>query len=249
MRWECGAPLWAWCCCVPGTNCGKRWKATRRWRREGLHERNVERDKASGRNDPPAVHRAAIGSRARAGSFGAHARLRRVPHTAAGAGERIAAADTSDAGRRRTATLAAGAISGTRPEIHAVDLGSDFRPGGYGSLRTLYDLYPALAGSAGTSGIRWFEPAGLADFSGRNVERMAIHDDPPRSAGNGDAGGTGSNVVPAADPARSGAGPGLRGLVHRAGTACGGFGDGTSRGTESNGEPGRNDQGGHLSRR
>src|SRR5467141_2457119 len=35
MRWECGAPLWAWCCCVPGTNCDKRWKATRRWRREG----------------------------------------------------------------------------------------------------------------------------------------------------------------------------------------------------------------------
>src|SRR6266403_1599040 len=41
MRWECGAPLWAWCCCVPGTNCGKRWKATRRWQREELHEQNA----------------------------------------------------------------------------------------------------------------------------------------------------------------------------------------------------------------
>src|SRR5207248_7587548 len=59
---------------------------------------------------------------------------------------------------------------------------------------------------------------------------MAIHDDPPRSAGDGHAGGTGSNVVPAPDPARSGAGAGLRGVLHRAGTAYGGFGDGASRG-------------------
>src|SRR5207253_688318 len=90
-----------------------------------------------------ALNKLGGGSRTRAGSFRAHTRVRCVPHTAAGAGERIAAADTSDAGRRRTATLAAGAISGTRPEIHAVDLGSDFRPGGNGSLRALYDLYPA----------------------------------------------------------------------------------------------------------
>src|SRR6266581_3355958 len=232
MRWECGAPLWAWCCYGPGTSCGKRWKATRRWRREGLHERNAERDEASGRNDTPAVHRATTGSRARAGSFRAHTRLRRVPHTAAGARERIAAADTSDAGRRRTATLAADTISGTRPEIHAVDLGSDFRLSGNGSLRTLYDLYPALAASAGTSGIRWFEPAGLVDFSGRNVERMAIHDDTPRGAGDGDARGTGSNALPAADPARFGAGAGFRGVLHRAGAANRDFGDGASRRTK-----------------
>src|SRR5437588_3069767 len=119
-----------------------------------------------------------------------------------------------------------------------MDLGIGFRTGGDGSLRTLYHLYPALAASAGASGIRRVEPAGLADFSGCNVERMAIHDDTPRGAGDGDARGAGSNVVPAADPARFGAGAGLRGVLHRAGAANGGCGDGASRGTKSYGEQG-----------
>src|SRR5438105_4852971 len=35
MRWECAGPSLAWCCCARGTNCGKRWKAMRRWRQEG----------------------------------------------------------------------------------------------------------------------------------------------------------------------------------------------------------------------
>src|ERR1700674_2233084 len=239
MRWKCGAPLWAWCCCAPGTSCGKRWKATRRWRREGLDEQHAGReDEASGRNDAPALHRAATGSRARAGSFRAYTGMRLLPHATPRHGAGIAAADTRDAGRRRTATLAAGAISGTRAQVDAMDLGSGFRTGGDGSLRTLYGVYPALAAAAGTSGIRRVEPAGSADFSGRNVERMAIHDDTPRGAGDGDARGTGSNVLPAADPARFGAGAGLRGVLHRAGAADGGFGDGASRRTKPYSEQG-----------
>src|SRR2546421_6864609 len=154
MRWECGAPLWAWCCCVPGTNCGRRSKATRRWRREELDERNVEQeDEAFGRNDTPALHREATGSRARAGSFCTHTRMRHVPHAAAGAGARIAAADTRDAGRRRTATLAAGAISGTCPQVDAMDLGIGFWTGGHGRLPALYGVYPNLAETTGTSRI------------------------------------------------------------------------------------------------
>src|ERR1700674_1442005 len=148
MHWECGAPSWAWCCCVRGTNCGKRWKAMRRWRREGLYERNAEReDDAFGRNDTAAVHRAATGSHARAGSFRAHPGMRRVPHAAAGAGARIALADAGDAGRRRTAAFAAGAISGTCPQVNAVDMGPGVQTGGDGRLRTLYGIYPALAGA------------------------------------------------------------------------------------------------------
>src|SRR5512137_991137 len=121
MHWECGAPLWAWCCYVPGMNCGKRWKATRRWRREELHERHAGREnEASGRNDAPAVHRAATGPRARAGSFRAYAGMRRVPHAAAGAGARIATVDTRDAGRRRATAFEAGAISGTGAAVDAM---------------------------------------------------------------------------------------------------------------------------------
>src|SRR5205823_7356500 len=125
-----------------------------------------------------------------------------------------------------------------------MDLGSGFRTGGDGSLRTLYGIYPALAAATGTSGIRWVEPAGPADFSGRNLERMAIHDHAPRSAGDGDAGGIGGDVLPAANPARFGAGAGLRGAVHGAGDAAGGVGDGDSpRGTiddrERRGDPRR----------
>src|SRR5260370_28806998 len=212
MRWECGAPLWAWCCCAHGTNCGKRWKATRRWRREGLHERSAEREcEASGRNDAPAVRREATGPHARAGSCRAHAGMRRVPDVAAGAGARIAAADARDAGRRRTAALAAGAIPGTGPQVHAMDLGSGFRTGGDRSLRALYGIYLPLAAATGKSGIRRIEPAGLADFSGRNVERMAIHDHTPRGAGDGDAGGTGGDVLSAAHPGRVRAFAWLRG--------------------------------------
>src|SRR6266702_396449 len=237
MRWECGAPLWAWCCYGPGTSCGKRWKATRRWRREGLHERNAGRkDEPSGRNDTPAVPRAATGPRARAGSVRAHAGVRHVPDAAAGSGARIAAADERDAGRCCGLWVAARAISGTRPAVDAMDLGIGIWTGGHGSLRALFGIYSTLAAAIGKSGIRRIEPAGAADFSGRNVERMAIHGDTPRGTGDGDAGGIGSNILPPADPARFGAGAGLRGIVHRAGAANGYFGDGVSHRTEPHGE-------------
>src|SRR5438477_10012726 len=239
MRWECGAPSWAWCSCVPGTNCGKRWKATRRWRREGLHERKTGRkSEASGRNDALALYRAATGSRPWAGSFRAHAGMRDLPHAAAGAGARIAAADSRDAGRRGANGLAARAIPGAGAQVDALDLGISFRAGGDGSLRALYRICPALGNATGASRIRGVEPAELADLSGRNVERMAIHDHTPRSAGDGDARGTGSNALPAAVPARFGAGAGLRGVLHHAGAADRGFGDGASRRTKPYGEQG-----------
>src|SRR5205807_10052763 len=229
MRWECGAPSWAWCSCVPGTNCGKRWKATRRWRREGLHERKTGRkSEASGRNDALALYRAATGSRPWAGSFRAHAGMRDLPHAAAGAGARIAAADSRDAGRRRATTFAAGAISGAGPQVDAMDLGISFRAGGDGSLRALHDICRALGAETGGGGIRGVEPAELADLSGRNVERMAIHDHTPRGAGNGDASGTGSDVLPPADTARFGPGAGLRGVVHGSGDAHRSIGNGAS---------------------
>src|SRR5258708_10120742 len=121
--------------------------------------------------------------------------MRRVPDAAAGRGGRIAAADAGDAGRRRTTSRAARAITRKGAAVDAVDLGLGVWPGGDGRLRTLYDIYPAVAAAAGTSRIRRIEPAGLADFSGRNVERMAIHDDTPRGAGDDDAGGSGGNVL------------------------------------------------------
>src|SRR5260370_5043230 len=220
MRWECGAPLWAWCCCARGMSCGRRWKATRRWRREELRERNAgEKIETYSRYDNPAVSRPPPGARARAGSFRAHPRMRRLPHAAASAGARIAAVAPGNAGRRRTAAFAAGAISGAGPQIDAMDLGSGFRTGGDGNLRTLYRIYPAVAAAIGTSRIRRIEPAGPADFSGRLLERMAIPDHTPRSAGDGDADGTGSDVLPAPDPARVGAGDGVRRVVRIAGAA------------------------------
>src|SRR6266702_3615839 len=231
MRWECGAPLWAWCCYGPGTSCGKRWKATRRWRREGLHERSAGRkDEPSGRNDTPALHRAATGSRARAGSVRAHAGVRHVPDAAARSGARIAAADARDAGRRRAAALTDRAISGTRPAVDAMDLGTGIWTGGHGSLRALFGIYSTLAAAIGKSGIRRIEPAGAADFSGRNVERMAIRDDTFRSAGDADAGGAGSDVLPPADPAWFGAGDGVGGVIRGGGAAIEGLGDGNAQG-------------------
>src|SRR5260370_31161440 len=92
-----------------------------------------------------------------------------------------------------------------------MDLGIGFRAGRYGSLRTLYGIYTALAAAIGASGIRRIESGGLADFSGHHVERMAIHDDVPRGTGHGDAGGTVRHVLPAAEPARVRACAGLRG--------------------------------------
>src|SRR6266581_1086844 len=98
--------------------------------------------------------------------------MRLVPHAVAGAGARIAAPYARDARTRGAPSFAAGAISGTGAQVDAMDLGIGFR--------TLYAIYPTLADPVGKCGIRRIEPAGLADFSGRNVERMAVHDYIPR---------------------------------------------------------------------
>src|SRR5437764_1001879 len=101
-----------------------------------------------------------------------------------------------------------------------MDLGTGFRAGSNGSLRALYGICPALGDATRGSRIRGVEPAEPADLSGRNVERMAIHDHTPRGAG--------SDVLPPADPARFGAGAGLRRIVHGAGDAHRSLGDGVS---------------------
>src|SRR6266487_5921739 len=151
MHWGCGAPLWAWCCCARGTNCGRRWKATPRWRREEPLERNTGRkDEASRRNDTLAVHRTATGADARAGSFRAYAGMRRVPDAAAGAGAGIAAADAGDAGRRRALAVAAGAIPGTSTAVDAMDLGPRVWTGSDRRLCALHHIYPAVAATTGT---------------------------------------------------------------------------------------------------
>src|SRR6266700_2261753 len=231
MHWGCGAPLWAWCCCARGTNCGRRWKATPRWRREEPLERNTGRkDEASGRNDTLAVHRTATGADARAGSFRAHAGMRRVPDAAAGAGTGIAAADAGDAGRRRALAVAAGAIPGTSTAVDAMDLGPGVWTGSDRRLRTLYRLYPAVAATTGTGGIWRVKPARAADFSRGDVERVAIHDHTPRGAGDADPSGTGRAVLPAKDQARFGAGAGVRGILRGAGAANRGFGDRNAQG-------------------
>src|SRR3989442_12971729 len=101
--------------------------------------------------------------------------MRRVPHAAAGAGARIAAADARDAGRRRTTSFAARAIPGTGPQVDAMDLGIGFRTASYRRLRTLYGIYPTLGATTGTNGIRRIKSAGLADFLRCHAERRGIH--------------------------------------------------------------------------
>src|SRR5882672_2782633 len=244
MRWACGGPLWAWCCCARGTNCARRWKGRVRWRREELREQDTGRDdEASGRNDVPAVHRAATGPRTRAGSVRAHAGMRGLPDADAGAGARIAAADPGDAGGGRATAVAIGAISGTCAEIHAMDLGLGIWSGGNGSLCALYRVCHTLAGPIGKGGIRRVEPAGLAGISGRLLERMAVDDHTSRGAGDADAGGDWLCVLPAADPPRFGAGDGVRGILHGVRAGAGGGGIGDSQGPERQCEFGGNDQG------
>src|SRR6185369_17652506 len=146
MRWVCGAPSWAWCCSARGMNYGRRWGIRARLRREGRSERrksNARRDAGagnatSGRNDVSALHRAAAGPDARAGSFRARTGLRSVPHAAARAGARIAAADARHAGRRGALARAADAISGAGAPVDAMDLGNRVRLSSDGYIRALY---------------------------------------------------------------------------------------------------------------
>src|SRR5438270_7160143 len=150
MRWECAGPSLAWCCCARGTNCGKRWKAMRRWRQEGLHERIRGRKvEASGRDDLPAVPRAPARPRARAGSFRPHERVRYLRHAAARAGARVAPADARDAGRHGTAAVAACPVPGKSASLDAMDLGPGVWTGGNRRVRALHGIHRALAAAAG----------------------------------------------------------------------------------------------------
>src|SRR5215472_200855 len=212
-------------------NCGKRWKATRRWRQEGPYERHRRRKfEAFGRDDLPAVPRAATGPRARTGSVRAHAGVRGLPHAAARAGARIAAADTRDARIRRTAAFAAGAISGTCAAVDAMDLGPGIWVGSHRRLRPVCGIHRALADTIGAGGIRRNEPAEPADFPELILERMAIDDHTSGNTSHGDAGRTGIDVPAAANPPGLGPGAGVCGIVHGHGDACSGVRDGISQG-------------------
>src|SRR5712691_5920111 len=111
-----------------------------------------------------------------------------------------------------------------------MDLGPGVWTGSDRRLRTLYGLYPAVAATTGTGGIWRVKPARAADFSGRNVERVAIHDHTPRGGGDADPGRIGRAVLPAKDQAGFGAGGGLRGILRGAGAASGGDGLGDAEG-------------------
>src|SRR5580693_9446785 len=100
-----------------------------------------------------ALYRAATGPRAGAGSIGAYAGLQPVPDAASRDGARIAVADAGHAGGRRSAAVAAGAISGADSPVDAMDLGSSVRPGGDGSVRAVYRLHRALGAAIGAGGI------------------------------------------------------------------------------------------------
>src|ERR1700692_2708379 len=179
MRWECAAPLWAWCCCGRGMNCGRRWEKAARWPREGPRERNGTRiarrwHEASRRNELLDVYRAATGPRASTRSVRAHAGVRGVPHAAARAGARIAAADAGDAGGRGGAAGTAGALPTAGTQVHAMDLDDRAGSGGYRSLCAVYRIRGAVADATGTSGIWRVESFEFVDFSRRLLERMAI---------------------------------------------------------------------------
>src|SRR3989442_15386499 len=109
--------------------------------------------------------------------------MRCVPDAVAGAGAGIAAADAGDAGRRRALAVAAGAIPGTSTAVHAMDLGPGVWTGSDRRLRTLYRLYPAVAGATGKGGIRRGKTALAGCFLRGDVEKGANHVHTPRSAG------------------------------------------------------------------
>src|SRR5258708_36353268 len=80
--------------------------------------------------------------------------MRFLPHAAPRYGARIAAPDGGDAGRGRATSRAARAITREGAALDAMGLGRGVWAGSYGCLRTLYDIYPALAAATGTGGIR-----------------------------------------------------------------------------------------------
>src|SRR6266852_9837095 len=99
------------------------------------------------------VYRAATGPRACAGGFRAHPGLRGMPHVAARPGARIAFVDARDAGGRRGAARAVGAVSGTGAEVNAMDLDRSVWPGRNRRVRVVHRLHRALAAAVGAGGI------------------------------------------------------------------------------------------------
>src|SRR5579864_1022087 len=226
MRWECAAPLWAWCCCARGMNCGRRWGKAARWPREGPRERNrstIARrwHEASRRNELLDVYRAATGPHARARGVRAYAGVRGVPYAAARAGARIAAADAGDAGGRGGAAGTAGPLSRTGAQVHAMDLDDSAGVGGYGSLCAVYRIRGTVADATGTSGIWRVESFEFADFSRRLLERMAIDDHFVGGARAGNRGGLRGGVLEEEGTARVGAGRGAGGILRRAAVSAG----------------------------
>jgi len=127
-------------------------------------------------------------------------------------------------------------------KVDAMDLGSGFWTGSDGRLRALYNIYPTLGAATGRAGFGGSNLLNLMIFQGAMwkgwqsmltlLEVLAM----VTLAGLG-------NVPPPADPARFGAGAGLRGVLHDAGDAGAGFGDGVSERGHGYGCEGRDDQG------
>src|SRR5260370_2652328 len=207
MRLECAAPSWAWCCCARGMNCGRRWAKAALWLREGPYDRNgptIARrfHEAPRRNVLLVVYRAAIGPRASARGFRAHAGVRRMPHAAARAGARIAAAHARDARGRGGASGEAGAVSRAGAQVHALDLGRCVWFGGHRSLCAVRLARGAVAAGTGKVLVWRLQSFEFADFSRRLLERMATDDHFVGGARAGHAGG----VLPGGFPAARAAG-------------------------------------------
>src|ERR1700676_937712 len=249
MRSGCAAPLWVWCCCAHGMNCGTRWETAARWLREGPRERNrpsIARrwHEASRRNDLLVVYRAAAGSRAGARSFRAHAGMRGVPHAAARAGARIAAAYTRDDRGRGGPAGAAGPLSRTGAQVHAMDMDDSAWSGGHRSLCAVHPVRGALADATGASRFWRFQSFEFADFSRRLLERMAIDDHFVGGARAGDCGGLRAGVFPETFAPRVRIGASAGGILRRAAVPAGlGAGLGNTQGRIRGGQPRRNDQG------
>src|SRR6266852_6595086 len=248
MRSECAAPSWAWCCCARGMNCGRRWAKAARSLREGPYDRNgptiVRRfPEAPRRNDLLVVYRAATGSRASTRSFRAHAGMRRMPHAAARAGARIAAAHARDARGRGGASGEAGAVSRAGAQVHALDLDFSLWFGGHRSLCAVRLVRGAVAAGTGKSRFWRLQSFEFADFSRRLLERMATDDRFVGGARAGHRGGIWLGVFPAARAAELRVGAGAGGILRGDRAAAGlGVGLGDPQRRISGRQPRRNDQ-------
>ena len=218
-------------------SCGRRLKAQARWRREVRDEFATElsvlqstkgrRAGTSRRDDLHALSRTTVGTHAGAGSFSAHAELRRMPDAAASDGKRIAAFDASNAGRRRAVACAHRDFPGACAALHAMGMDGGIWTRRYGGLCDVYRLYRTLAAKARTGRIWRNQFAEHADFSRLFLEGMAVDDFTCGSAGPGDVGGVRGDRGAKAFAARVGAGAGadraVRGICVRASSSSHGI--------------------------